>query len=62
MSLLPQMNTLLSSVTGEITRLKAKKAYVLGGTGAVSSGVEAALKAKLGNASVIRIAGANRRQ
>jgi putative cell wall-binding protein len=49
-------------VMTEITRLKATKAIILGGTGAVSTGVEQALKTKLGSGAGIvrRIDGANR--
>lgn len=49
-----------SSVLPEITKLGAKKAYILGGTSAVSSGIEAALKTKLGDANVVRLAGPDR--
>ena len=47
-------------VISEITKLGATKAYILGGTSAVSSSVEASLVAKLGAANVVRISGANR--
>lgn len=49
-----------TSVTAEITRLGASKAYVLGGTAAVPANVYNALVAKLGAANVTRIGGADR--
>ncbi len=58
--LLTQKGTLPAEVGAEITRLGATKAYVLGGTNAVSAAVENALKAKVGADGVERIAGASR--
>lgn len=49
-----------ADVTSEITRLKADKAIILGGTAAVTGAVEAALKTQLGAGDVTRIAGTNR--
>jgi putative cell wall-binding protein len=58
--LLTPATSLRSDVLAEIRRLGASKAYILGGTSAVSAGVEAALKTELGAAGVERIGGANR--
>lgn len=59
--LLTHSDALPDSVRAEIKRLGATKAYVLGGTGAVSKTVETALtKALSGDATVTRIAGADR--
>ncbi len=60
--LLTQKGALPGAVSSEVMRLKAKKAYILGGAGAVSANVESALKAKLGTNNVVRIAGSNRYQ
>jgi putative cell wall-binding protein len=49
-----------SVVMGEIVRLGAKEAYILGGTSAVSTSVESVLKVKFGSAKVTRLAGSNR--
>jgi hypothetical protein len=57
--LLTQTGVLPASVLAEIKRLGAEDAYILGGTGAVSSAVEAELKKNL-TGSVTRIAGSNR--
>ena len=58
--LLTEKAALPGAVATEIGRLKASKAYILGGTGAVSANVEVALKRQLGAANVVRIAGSNR--
>lgn len=58
--LLTPRDSLPDAVAAEIARLGAKKAYVLGGTGAVSSDVEAALKSQLGQDNVERLWGADR--
>jgi putative cell wall-binding protein len=47
-------------VLSEIGRLKATDAFILGGTGAVSAAVEAALESELGTGHVTRLGGANR--
>ncbi len=60
--LLTEKASLPGPVMTEVDRLKAKRAYILGGTGAVSANVESALKSKLGDKNVIRIAGSNRYQ
>lgn len=56
--LLVQRDSLPAAVSAEISRLGAKKAYIVGGTGAVSTVVENALKAK--GLTVERVAGASR--
>jgi putative cell wall-binding protein/Leucine-rich repeat (LRR) protein len=56
--LLTDQNRLVSETKNEIKRLKAKQAIILGGTGAISSEVEASLK-NMG-LNVKRIAGNNR--
>ena len=56
--LLTQPDVLPSAVVAEITRLGADRAYILGGTSAVSSAVEAQLRSQLG--SVTRLAGGDR--
>lgn len=58
--LLTQSTTLPSSVVAEIERLRATKAYILGGTGAVSAAVEDKLVDTLGDANVTRLAGDDR--
>lgn len=58
--LLTDPNVLSTAVTGEIRRLRAKRAIILGGTGAVGPGVDTGLKGLLGTEAVDRIAGANR--
>ena len=58
--LLTEPDALPSAVLDEIQRLGASRAYVLGGTAAVSTAVESALKAKLGAANVTRLDGADR--
>lgn len=59
--LLTQPTALPASVAEEIARLGATRAYILGGTGAVSAAVEADLAAKLGGSSAVtRLAGADR--
>ncbi|MDP2401736.1 MAG: cell wall-binding repeat-containing protein, partial [Actinomycetota bacterium] len=60
--LLVNPTSIPDKVMTEIGRLKATKAIILGGTGAVSAGVEQALKTKLGTGAGIvrRIDGANR--
>lgn len=57
--LLTQQASLPASVTAEITRLGAKTAYIVGGTQAVSGGVQGEIDAIPG-VSVVRIAGTNR--
>lgn len=58
--LLTDINSLNSNIANEITRLKAKNVYILGGYGVVSSEVEAQLKSQGYNVS--RIAGSDRYQ
>ena len=59
--LLVDTNSVPDAVQTEIGRLKATKAIILGGTGAVGPGVEAWLATKLGGAAnVDRIAGGDR--
>jgi putative cell wall-binding protein len=58
--LLTSTTALPASVMTEIRRLGASYAYVLGGTPAVSTGVETALKRELGADNVIRLSGKNR--
>jgi putative cell wall-binding protein/uncharacterized protein YkwD len=58
--LLTDPNTLPATVANEIRRLKATRAIILGGTGAVSADVQKALAVQLGSAKVTRIAGVNR--
>jgi len=58
--LLTPPTALPDSVAAEVSRLGATRAYVLGGTGAVSSAVENSLRSKLGGGNVTRIAGADR--
>lgn len=58
--LLTEPNKLPEGVLDELTALGTKTVYIVGGTGAVSSDVEAALAAKLGTANVIRLGGADR--
>ncbi len=60
--LLTSADTLPASVLAEIERLNATEVFILGGTGAVGPGVEAALVALLGDANVVRIGGSNRYQ
>jgi subtilisin family serine protease/putative cell wall-binding protein len=56
--LLTQPDILPSAVAAEITRLGADRAYILGGTSAVSAAVETQLRSQLG--SVTRLAGGDR--
>jgi putative cell wall-binding protein len=58
--LLTSTAALPAEVMTEIRRLNATSAYILGGTPAVSTGVEAALKAELGSSNVTRLAGDSR--
>lgn len=58
--LLTKPAELPDSVVREIVRLGAGKAYILGGTAAVGTGVENVLKGLLGSANVTRIAGGSR--
>lgn len=58
--LLVDTESVPDAVMTEIGRLGAKKAVILGGTGAVSAAVQEALEATLGAGEVERIAGANR--
>ena len=58
--LLTSQATLPGDVLAEIDRLGATKAYILGGTAAVGTGVETTLKGALGSANVTRLAGAGR--
>ncbi len=60
--LLVERENVPSAVMSEITRLKAKRAFILGGPSAVGEKVESALKTKLGTAKVTRIAGSDRYQ
>lgn len=56
--LLTETNKLRPEVLAEIQRLNPTTVYILGGTGAVSAGVENALKAN--NLQVVRLQGADR--
>jgi putative cell wall-binding protein len=58
--LLTPKAALPADVRAEIIRLGASRAYVLGGTAAVSSAVENELVALLGRSDVVRLAGASR--
>jgi len=58
--LLTDARSLPSAVADEIGRLGATRAYILGGTGAVSASVEQALAQLLGAGNITRIGGANR--
>lgn len=58
--LLVEKSSMPASVMTEIRRLKAAKAIILGGAGAVGSTVEDALALELGRANVTRIQGSNR--
>jgi len=58
--LLTNPTVLPSTVEAEIRRLGAADAYILGGTGAVSAGVENRLKTLLGAGAVHRVAGRER--
>ncbi|KAF0208226.1 MAG: hypothetical protein FD171_1062 [Actinobacteria bacterium] len=58
--LLTSPGVLYSELPAEITRLGASKAVVLGGTGAVGTGVENSLKSLLGADNARRIGGTNR--
>ncbi|MEN6431145.1 MAG: cell wall-binding repeat-containing protein, partial [Coriobacteriales bacterium] len=58
--LLTAPGALSSEVSAELAELGAEKAVILGGTGAVSGNVEAALKTRLGNENVTRVWGADR--
>jgi putative cell wall-binding protein len=59
--LITRKDSLPASVAAEIVRLGATKAYILGGTGAVSDSVAASVSGALaGPKTVTRIAGANR--
>lgn len=58
--LLTDSKTLPAEVSAEVTRLGASKAYILGGTSAVSSTVENSLKTLLGATNVVRLSGSNR--
>ena len=55
--LLTDSKVLSSETNSEITRLNPTTVYILGGTGAVSAGIETSLKAKY---NVIRLAGSSR--
>ncbi len=58
--LLTAKDALPSEVAAEIAHLGSTKAYILGGTPAVGTGVETALKASLGASNVTRLAGDSR--
>ncbi len=58
--LLTKPTSLDAGVVSEIERLGASKAVVLGGTAALGTDVENALKAILGNANVTRLGGSSR--
>jgi hypothetical protein len=58
--LLTPAGSLPAEVAAEITRLDAEYAVILGGTGAVSDGVETSLEALLGDENVDRIGGLSR--
>jgi len=57
--LLVKGDSIPAAVTAEILRLGARNAYIVGGTGVVSAGVEADVNALL-TGDVVRLAGANR--
>ncbi|MDR3053723.1 MAG: cell wall-binding repeat-containing protein [Coriobacteriales bacterium] len=58
--LLTEPGKLSTQTNAEITRLKAKRVVIVGGTGSVSANIETTLKAKLGNQNVTRLAGSGR--
>lgn len=58
--LLTASRTLPSVVRAELQRLAPRQVIIVGGTGAVSSGVESAVRTVLPGASVVRVAGADR--
>ncbi len=58
--LLTRASALPADIEAEIKRLGAVKAYVLGGTGAVSDAVKNRLVALLGSANVVRVFGTDR--
>ncbi|MDI6712571.1 MAG: cell wall-binding repeat-containing protein [Anaerosomatales bacterium] len=58
--LLTRSSALPAATVAEIKRLGAVKAYVIGGTGAVSASVENALRSLLGSSNVQRLQGPNR--
>lgn len=58
--LLVDTKVIPTSVSNEIGRLGATKAYILGGTSAVSASVQEALASRLGAANVQRVYGSNR--
>lgn len=58
--LLTYQGSLSSEVISEITRLGASRAYILGGTGAISSSVQSSLNSLFGPSNVERIGGRDR--
>ncbi len=58
--LLTTKDALPQDVVDEIARLKVSEAYILGGTSAVGTAVESALKTSLGSGNVTRLSGADR--
>ncbi len=58
--LLVDANSVSSAVLAEISRLKATKAYILGGEAAVSAAVKTQLEGALGAGRVVRLAGNTR--
>ena len=58
--LLTTPGALPAAVSAELTRLAPQKVYILGGTGVVSTGIEAQLTAQFGAGNVVRLAGPDR--
>ncbi len=58
--LLVKPTSIPSAVSAEFTRLGTQKVWIVGGTGAVGSGVESQLRTRFGTLNVVRIAGVNR--
>ena len=58
--LVPAAGPVPGEVVDEISRLGAEDAYIVGGTGAVSSGVFEELAGELGSGHVTRLAGTDR--
>lgn len=58
--LLTEPTALPAEVAAEVARLGASKAYIVGGTGAVSSAVATALAGVVGQGNVVRVSGPDR--